>query len=338
MTNNSIPEWIANLSKVELHVHLEGAILPETLRRLAARNGMSLPASTPVEFRDWYRFTDFPHFAEVYQTLSKAIQTPDDLHDITVDFLHEQARQNIRHTEATFTALTHFRNAGLPFDAQIDAIRAARDSVSEKLGTSLVLIVDIPRELSTQNEAMQVARWVAEAHGDGFVAALGLGGYEVGFPPEMFADAFFLAKEAGVPAVVHAGETGGPESVRGAIETLGAVRIGHGIAAMRDPDLVALLKERQVPLEVCPSSNICLKAAQCIERHPFAEMEAAGLAVTVNTDDPPIFNTTLNQEYALLAHTFGYTELDFRCFNRRAAEVALIDEGLRDQLVAEVGT
>lgn len=332
MIETDIPDWIAKLPKVELHVHLEGAIRPETLSKLARRNGISLPASSLDEFRDWYEFTDFPHFAEVYQTLSKAIRTPEDLHDVTVDFLEEQARQNILHTEATFTALTHYRNSGLPFEVQIDAIRAARDSVAARLGISLDLIVDIPRELCTLEEAMQVARWVADAYGDGLVGALGLGGYEVGFPPEMFVKPFALAREAGVPAVVHGGETAGPESVRGAIEALGAVRVGHGIAAMRDPNLVALLRERQIPLEVCPSSNVCLKVAESLEGHPVASMEAAGLNVTINTDDPPIFNTTLNREYALLAKTFGFGEQDFRRFNTRAAEASLLDASARAAL------
>jgi adenosine deaminase len=336
MSETDIPDWVATMPKVELHVHLEGAIRPETLGRLARRNSIALPASTPEEFREWYRFTDFPHFAEVYQTLSRAIRTPEDLHDITIDFLEEQARQNIVHTEATFTALTHFRNAGLPFDVQIDAIRAARDSVAARLGTSLLLIVDIPRELSTQAEAMQVARWVADAHGDGLVAALGLGGYEVGFPPEMFSTAFALAREAGVPAVVHGGETGGPESVRGAVEALHAVRVGHGVAAIRDPDLVALLRDRQLPLEVCPSSNVCLKVAKGIEDHPIALMEAAGLNVTVNTDDPPIFNTTLNREYAILAEIFGFEERDFRSFNINAAHASLLDAAARDTLACRM--
>lgn len=336
MTSAPIPDWTAAMPKVELHVHLEGAIRPETLMRLAARNGIALPAKTPEEFRDWYRFTGFPHFAEVYQTLSGAIRTPEDLHDITVDFLEGQAAQNILHTEATFTAQTHHKNAGLPFDAQIDAIRSARDAVAPRLGTSLRLIVDIPREISTPEEAMRTARWVADAHGDGLVAALGLGGYEVGFPPEMYTNAFALTREAGVPAVVHAGETGGPDSIRGAIETLHAVRIGHGVTCLSDPDLVAMLRERRIPLEVCPSSNVCLKVAESIKDHPIRAMEAAGLNVTVNTDDPPIFETTLNDEYARLHRAFGWGEAEFRRFNERAAEATLLEDADRDALRVKV--
>lgn len=338
MTNLMKLDDINALKKVELHVHLEGAIQPETLIKLAKRNNITLPVSTVEEFKSWYQFTGFPHFAEVYQTLSSAIKTPEDLYDITVDFLEGQARQNILHTEATFTAQTHFNNAGLPFDVQMDAIREARDNMQAKLGTSLLLIIDIPREISTVEEALRTANWVANAHGDGLVAALGLGGYEVGFPPEMFADAFAITREAGVPAVVHAGETEGPASIRGAIETLGAARIGHGVTCLQDRDLVALLCERNIPLEVCPSSNICLKVAETINDHPIKAMEDAGLNVTVNTDDPPIFNTCLNDEYAMLNNALGYQKKDFQRFNLRAAKASLLESKNKSKLIKKVSS
>lgn len=317
---------LAAMPKVELHVHLEGSIRPETLMALSAKNGVDLPPKTLDEFREWFRFVDFPHFAEVYQAMSKCIRTPEDLETITRDFLAGQAAQNILHSEATFTALTHYRNAGIPFDEQIDAIDRAREWAKKRHGVSLLLIVDIPREFATPQEAMMTAGWVADAHGKGGVAALGLGGYENGFPPEMFADAFALAAEAGVPAVVHAGETGGPESVRGAVESLGAIRVGHGVRAMEDPDVVDMLRERGTILEVCPSSNVCLKVYETMAAHPLPKMLEAGLAVTLNTDDPPFFNTTLTEEYVRVAETFGIAEDRFRTFNLRAARASLLPD------------
>ena len=165
---------LAAMPKVELHVHLEGSIRPETLMALSAKNGVDLPPKTLDEFREWFRFVDFPHFAEVYQAMSKCIRTPEDLETITRDFLAGQAAQNILHSEATFTALTHYRNAGIPFDEQIDAIDRAREWAKKRHGVSLLLIVDIPREFATPQEAMMTAGWVADAHGKGGVAALGL--------------------------------------------------------------------------------------------------------------------------------------------------------------------
>ena len=328
---------LATLPKVELHVHLEGAIRPETLLELSRKNHIELPPKTLEEFREWYRFVDFPHFAEVYQALSKCIQGPEDLERVTRDFLVGQAEQNILHTEATFTALTHFRNTGMPFDEQLDAIARARDWGLEEYGVSLLLIVDIPREFCTPEEARQTARWVADAHGDGLVGALGLGGYEVGFPPEMFTDAFALAAEAGVPAVVHAGETCGPESIEGAVQALGAIRIGHGIRALEDPSVVDLLKDRGIVLEVCPTSNVCLKVVDRLEEHPFPRLLEEGLAVTLNSDDPPIFNTTLNREHLLVAEAFGLRTKDFQALHRRAAETSLLPDSDKKRLLERLG-
>ncbi len=329
-------DWVAGLPKVELHVHIEGAIQPETLMRLAQKNRVDLPPKTLEAFRDWYRFTDFPHFAEVYQAFSKAIQTEDDIYGIAVDFLKSQARQNIRHTEATFTALTHFRNHGIAFADQIAAIRQAFDDVRATQAISLGLIVDIPREFATPEESMTVARWVADCHGDGLVVALGLAGYEPGFPPEDFVRPFALCAEAGVPAVIHAGETGTAESIRVAVERLDAVRIGHGVAAVHDRDIVAFLKERQTALEVCPSSNVCLKVVETIADHPFKRMDDLGLNVSINTDDPPMFETDLNSEYLRVARTFDYAKADLKRFAMRAAQAALVPPGTKDALLAEI--
>lgn len=330
-------DQVKSMGKVELHVHLEGAIKPRTLMKIARRNNIDLPASTPDEFDDWYQFTGFPHFADVYQTISSAIQKPEDLYDITVDFLEDQAAQNIFHTEATFTAQTHFLARGLPYDAQIDAIRAARDDVAVRLGTSLLLIIDIPRDWTNAEQALVTAEWVAKVHGDGLVGALGLGGYEVGFPPEDFEKAFAIAREAGVPAVVHAGETEGPASIWGALNTLNAIRIGHGVTCVHDANLVAHLREHQIPMEVCPSSNVCLKVCDDLQSHPIKDMEDAGLLVTVNSDDPPIFNTTLTDEYKLLSETFGFSYEDFKRFNMRAANASLLDDKNKQKLIKRLG-
>ncbi len=328
--------WVAGLPKVELHVHVEGAILPETLMRLAQKNKVDLPPKTLAEFRDWYRFTDFPHFAEVYWAFSKAIQSEEDIYQVALDFLRNQARQNVRHTEATFTALTHFVNNGIAFTDQIAAIRQALDEVRETHPISLGLIIDIPRDYATPEQSMAVAEWVADSHGDGLVIALGLGGYEVGFPPEAFAHPFALAGEAGVPAVIHAGETGTAASIRVAVEQLGAVRIGHGVAAVNDESVMAFLEEWQIPLEVCPSSNVCLKVVDALGNHPFKRMNDYGLYITLNSDDPPMFDTDINREYLLMAKTFGYSRAEMKAFAERAARAALLPSETRDGLVAEI--
>ncbi len=329
-------EWVAGLPKVELHVHVEGAILPETLLRLARRNGVALPANSLEELRAWYAFTDFPHFAEIYQTFSKAIVTVDDIHDMAWDFLKEQARQNILHTEATFTAFTHYTNHGIPFADQMAAIRAAADKAREAYGVSLGLIIDIAREYVTMDDARTMARWVADAHGDGLVFALGLAGYEPDHPPELFTDVFAMSREAGVPAIVHAGETGPAAFVRTAIEQLGAQRIGHGVTAISDPSTLAVIRERGVTLEVCPSSNVCLKVTPSMEQHPFRLLDQQGVAVTINSDDPPMFSTDLNGEYLKVARTFGYSRADLKAFAIRAAGASLLPSARKTELADRI--
>ncbi len=326
---------VAAMPKVELHVHLEGAIRPETLLHLADRNGIRLPAGDIDGLRAWYRFTDFPHFAEVYQVVSACIRSADDIELMARDFLRGQADQNILHTEATYTALAHYRNVGLPFDEQLDAINRARAWAAAEFGISLSLIVDIPRDYATDAEALMIADWVIGGHGKG-VVALGLGGYEVGFPPERFAPAFDRVREAGVPAVVHAGETEGPASIRGALDTLHSVRIGHGVRCLEDPDLVAELRERQIPLEVCPTSNVCLNVTPSLAEHPLPALLSQGLYVTLNSDDPPMFGTTLTGELIGVAETFGYDDRDLRDFQVRAAQVALLDDDAKAALINRV--
>lgn len=327
--------FVEALPKVELHVHLEGAIRPETLLKLAERNNVELPASDLDGLRHWYRFVDFPHFAEIFQTVSRSIRNADDIELIAREFLAGQAEQNILYTEATYSAMTQFINTGVPFDEQLAAINRARTWAQTTLGVTMQLIVDIARGFSTDDQDETVADWVIEGHGNG-VAALGLGGLEIGYPPERYRRLFDRAREAGVPAVIHAGETGGPDSIRGAIDALKSLRIGHGVRCLEDASLVALLKERQIPLEVCPSSNICLGVFDSIEVFPLPKLMEAGLYLTLNSDDPPMFDTTLTDELMLMADTFGLSEDDLLGFQKRAANVALLNDTEREAFVGRI--
>ena len=284
------------LPKVELHVHLEGAIAAPTLLALAARHGIALPGRTEAELAAWLEFRDFPHFADVYQTISRCIQTTEDLEMLTYEFLRGQAQQAIWHTEFTFTAWTHFHNWQLPYPEQFAALHQARQRAERDFGVSSRVIVDIPRGYASPAEALVVAEQAILGQPYG-VAALGLGGYEVGNPVGAYGAAFALAREAGLPCVLHAGETEGPASIWDALETGHSLRIGHGVRCLEDPALVAYLRTHQVPLEVCPSSNVCLKVVPDYAAHPLPRLLAEGLYVTLNSDDPALFGTTLTQEY-----------------------------------------
>lgn len=300
----SLESFIKAMPKVELHVHMEGSIRPETVLTLAQRHHIELPANTVEGLQTWYTFTDFDHFIEVYGTVANCIRTPDDVELIAREFLAGQAAQNIVYSEVTYTAYTQYQLAGISFKDQLAALNRANAWAKTELGVAMGVIIDIPRYI-TSAEGLVVADWAIEGFGNG-VVAFGLGGPEVGHPPEKFKNAFDRARAAGLPSVPHAGETVGPESIWGALRALEANRIGHGVRCLEDSALVDELRERQIPLEVCPTSNVCLKVVPDFAGHPLPRLLAEGLYVTLNSDDPPMFNTTLTDEYIAAANTFQF--------------------------------
>lgn len=314
--------WIRAIPKVELHVHLEGAIQPETLLKLAQRHQKTLPADTVAGLRTWYTFTDFAHFVKIYLTVSDCIRTPDDIELIAREFLAGQAAQNIRYSEVTYTAFTHYHFKGLSFGDQLAALNRARAWAEAELDTRMELIIDIPRSFAA-DDGLVVADWAIGAMGNG-VVALGLGGPEVDNPPEKFQAAFDRAHAAGLPCIPHAGETAGPQSIWGALRALHAVRIGHGVRCLEDAVLVDELRDRQIPLEVCPTSNICLGVFPEWSEHPLSRLLDAGLSVTLNSDDPPMFNTTLTDEYINAAHTFQWDAATIEQLVLNAVRVSML--------------
>jgi adenosine deaminase len=332
----SLESYIRAMPKVELHVHLEGAIQPETLLALAHRNGVALPATTVAGLRSWYTFTDFAHFVEIYLAVSACIRSPDDIELVAREFLAGQAAQGIRYSEVTYTPFTHYYFKGLPFRDQLAAINRARAWAASELGVTIGLVIDIARSVGPE-EGLLVADWAIEAMGDG-VVALGLGGPEIGNPPEKFTEAFARARAAGLPRVPHAGETVGPVSIWGALRALDAQRLGHGVRCLEDPALVAELRERQIPLEVCPTSNVCLGVAPSIAEHQLPRLIEAGLYVTLNSDDPPMFNTSLTGEYLAVAQAYGWGADELERLVLNAVRVSLLPAAERATLEAQFAT
>lgn len=329
----SLESFIRAMPKVELHVHMEGSIRPETLLKLARRHRVKLPADSVEGLRAWYNFTDFPHFVEVYVAISNCLRGPDDIELIAREFLSGQAAQNIRYSEVTYTAITmHIQNR-IPFADQLAALNRARRWAEAELGVSMGLVIDIPREVRP-DQGLLVADWAISGFGDG-VVAFGLGGFEVGHPPEKFKAAFDRARAAGLPSVPHAGETVGPESIWGALNSLHADRIGHGVRCLEDPALVAELRARQIPLEVCPTSNVCLQVAPSLAAHPLPRLLAEGLVVTLNSDDPPMFNTTLTGEYLAVAETFDFDLDTIEHLVLTGVRASLLPAGTRSQMEAD---
>lgn len=317
----SLDDFIREMPKVELHVHLEGSIRPATVLTLARRNGVKLPADTTEGLREFYRFTDLDHFIQVYFAVSGCLQTVDDFSLIAYEFGADMARQNIRYAEVTFTPHTNVVNTGLPFDEVLAGLNDGRSRARADFGVEFRWVLDIVR--NNPQTRHQVAEWASGAVDRG-VVGFGLGGAEDGYPPEWFADAFGMAREAGLHSVPHAGEVVGPESVWGAIKELGAERIGHGVRSIEDPELIDHLRLHQIPLEVCPTSNLCLGTYDSYEGHPIRALWEQGVYVTLNSDDPPMFNTDLVREYLILANRLGFSAGDLQQLSLNAVRASFL--------------
>jgi len=325
----SIDLFLLRMPKVELHVHLEGAMRPSVLLELARRNGVDLPAQDEAGLKKWFRFRDFQHFVEVYLTCSRALRTPEDFQLLVSDFLAEQACQNILYSEAHFTIGTHIANGGNGGEILAALEEAVREGESRH-GVTLRLIPDIVRNLGPQQADVTLA-WALAGRGRG-VVALGLSGFEQKFPNEPFRSHFETAAQEGLHRVAHAGETAGPESIRSVLAVCGAERIGHGVRAVEDPELMAELRDRGVPLEVCPSSNVCLGVVPDLAHHPFDQLYRHGCRVSVSSDDPAFFNTNLTREYLRLHQTFGYSAAELAGLSLAALQQSFLPDGERSVL------
>jgi adenosine deaminase len=287
------------LPKAELHLHLEGSIRPETAVELAARHGTKL---TSEEVIARYNYADFAGFIDVFKWVTSFLRDPADYALITRKLLEELQRQNVVYAEITISTgvmLRRMQNV----EANFAAIRETSQIVSfNRLRTAWIF--DAARQFGADS-AKEVARWACKLHKSG-VIALGMGGDELSFPAVNFRAAFDLAREEGLHILCHAGEIGGPEAVREAVEILGAERIGHGIAVMHDPALAEMLALRRIVLENCPTSNLCTgalakqigKPSASLADHPLPKFIERGLAVVLSSDDPALFHTDLLSEYA----------------------------------------
>jgi len=304
----SLDTYLRAAPKAELHVHLEGSIQPATLLMLAERNHVPLPATTEAGLRDWFRYRDFDHFIETYVLCTQCLRTMEDYALVVYEFGAELARQHCRYAEVTFSPSTNWV-FGVPQETWFPGLTAGRARVLADFGVTINWVFNIVRSWTDETRTVPTAdyttRVAIEGMADG-VVALGLGGSEVGRPPEPFAPWFDRARAAGLHSDPHAGETVGPASIWGALRALGAERIGHGVRAVEDPALVAYLAAHRIPLEISPTSNIRLGIYPGLAAHPLRRLHDAGIVVTVNSDDPPLFNTTLNDEVALLADPFGF--------------------------------
>jgi aminodeoxyfutalosine deaminase len=324
--------FIAGLPKAELHVHHVGSASPRIVSELAARHPGTVPSDLD-ELRSFFDFRDFAHFVEVYLAVVGLIRDPEDIRLLTYEVAREMAGQQIRYAELTCTPYTSML-AGVPIEAYVEAIEAARVDAERELGVTLRWIFDIPGESGVA--AADATLDAALKHGPSALVGFGLGGPEIGVARPQFRPHFAQARAAGLHSVPHAGETTGPGTVWDALRELGAERIGHGTSSTQDVRLLAHLVDQGIPLEVCPTSNVATRAVASLDDHPVKEMYAAGALVTVNSDDPPMFGTTLNREYEIAAELLGLDEQGLAQLARNAVQVSFLEGPARAVLLAEI--
>ncbi|MFC5638609.1 adenosine deaminase [Streptomyces bullii] len=327
--------FIAGLPKAELHVHHVGSASPRIVSELAARHPDSKVPTDPEALVDYFTFTDFAHFIEVYLSVVDLIRTPEDVRLLTFEVARELARQQVRYAELTITPFSSTRR-GIDERAFMDAIEDARKAAEAEFGTVLRWCFDIPGEAGLE-AAEETTRLATDdrLRPEGLVS-FGLGGPEIGVPRPQFKPYFDRAVAAGLRSVPHAGETTGPQTVWDALTHLHAERIGHGTSSAQDPKLLAHLAEHRIALEVCPTSNIATRAVRTLDEHPIGEFVRAGVLVTVNSDDPPMFGTDLNSEYAVAARLLDLDERGLAALAKNAVEASFLDEPGKARLAAEI--
>jgi aminodeoxyfutalosine deaminase len=325
-------EFAQRMPKAELHVHLEGTILPSTLLKLARNNHISLPAQDEAGLAGFYRFNNFEHFLETYLTITKCLRTANDYRLIAYEFGRECARQNIRYAEVTFTIMTNVETTGLPWQEILGGLNAGREQSHQEFGVWWQWVFDIVRNIPNSQTCVLEIILAAREMG---VIAIGLGGTEEGFPPELFMNTFEQAKKENLHRVPHAGEISGPKSVWSAIKLLHAERIGHGIRSIEDPELTTYLRLNSIPLEVCPTSNICLNVYQDYAHHPLRKLWDAGLLLTINSDDPAMFSTDLNHEYQVLVRHFDFSQSELERISINAIQSSFLSQAEKQKLVQE---
>jgi aminodeoxyfutalosine deaminase len=307
--------------KIELHVHLEGTVRPDTLRAIAQRNDYALPD----DLESLYRFRDFAHFIEVWILTTNALRTEVDFRQVVVDYAQEAATHGAVYLEGIFSPAERVAR-GVGWDEIFSGYCDGAQEARERHGVEVRLTPDIYRG-ATAEQAEQVVRYSAKYRERG-VVAIGLGGLEAEFPPEPYEPAFTLARSLGLASAPHAGEAAGAPSVRGALDALGADRIRHGIRAVEDPGLVAELADRGTVLDVCPLSNLRTGVVRSLEQHPLPQLVAAGVRCSISTDDPAMFDTDLTRDYEAAA-ALG---LSPRAAFEAGIAGALCDEETRDRL------
>ena len=326
--------FVSGLPKAELHVHHVGSASMRTVAELADRHAGSTTVPTdPEALAEFFTFTDFAHFIDVYLSVVDLLRTPEDLWTLTYDVARDLSEQNVRYVELTCTPFTSIE-VGISAEAYCEALEDARRRAEADFGLTMRWCFDIPGESGLPSAEVTLDT-ALRLQPEGLVS-FGLGGPEIGVAREQFKPYFQQAIAAGLHSVPHAGESTGPETIWDSINHLGAERIGHGIAAAQDPALMAYLAEHDITLEVCPTSNVRTRSVPSMAEHPLPVLVAAGVPVTINSDDPPMFSTTLNHEYEVAAELLGLDDQGVADLARASVRSSFADDATKAEILAEI--
>jgi len=328
-----IKEFIKNMPKIELHLHLEGAFTLESLMKLIEKYGGDPSINSVEDLEKKFVFKDFPHFIETWIWKNQFFKSPEDFEFTTYHTLKDLHQQNVIYTEA-FYSPWDFGSNGLKAPEITEAHLSAVSRAEKDLGIHSKLIADISRDVGWQNSVERFKQILP--YRELGVIGIGLGGSEQQFPNKLYRDVFKLAQQENFHVVAHAGEAAGAESVRSAIDVLRAERIGHGVRAIEDPGLIEELKEKQIPLEVCVTSNLKTGVFPSLEKHPIKYFFDQGLAVNINTDDPTMFGTTIAGEFLLLYEGFNFTVDDIKKLIFNAVKASFLSEDEKKVLESSV--
>jgi adenosine deaminase len=312
---------ITRMPKVELHLHLEGSITPRTLLRIARRNNVDIPARDEAGVAQLFNYQNFHEFLTVFMALARSLIRGEDFELIAYELGSHLATQNVRYAEVMLSPVQYYKR-GMDLSEVVQGTAAGFAQALREHGPVVKLAFDYGRQFGVEL-AWQILEGAVRNRANG-VIAWSIGGDEVNNPPEPFAEVFAAARQAGLRLMAHAGEVVGPPSVWGAVDALGAERLGHGIRSIDDPALIAHLRDRAVALDICPTSNVRTGAVGNLAEHPLRRLFDARVCVTLNTDDPTFFGTTLNDEYRLAARRFGFDAADLAQLVLNGAHAAFL--------------
>ncbi|MFN2303086.1 MAG: adenosine deaminase, partial [Anaerolineales bacterium] len=324
--------FIENLPKIELHVHIEGTLEPEMMFDLAHRNQIQLPYETIQDIRAAYQFTDLQSFLDLYYQGARVLQTEEDFYDLMFAYLKKAHAQNVRHTEIFFDPQTHTQRS-IPFEVFMKGLIRAKQDAQEQFGISSALIMCFLRHLS-QEDALKTLKQ-ARPYKDN-ILGVGLDSSEVGRPPALFTEVFSQAQEEGYFSVAHAGEEGPPEYVWEAIQMLDVKRIDHGVRSLEDPALIEYLIAHQIPLTVCPLSNIKLRVFDQISDHNIKQLLDLGIRVTINSDDPAYFGGYMNENFLATQTGLNLSKADLYQLSENAINASFLGETRKTELKVEL--